>query len=68
MLPQLVAAFGLVVGGLWLAGDQLLALVSSQPISGFYLGAGLVLAVVGVVFGGFILRRLEATSPTVEED
>ena len=68
MLPQLVAAFGLVVGGLWLAGGELLALVAGQPISGFNLGAGLVLAVVGVVFGAFILRRLEATSPTTEED
>lgn len=67
MLPQLVGALGLVIGGLWLAGDEILALISGQTMSGFNLAAGLVLAVVGVLFGSFVLRRLDNANP-VEED
>jgi len=67
MLPQLVGALGLVIGGLWLAGSEILALISGQPMSGFNLAAGLVLLVGGALFGAFILRRLEGANP-VEED
>ena len=67
MLPQLVGALGLVIGGLWLAGGELLALISGQPMSGFNLAAGLVLAVGGALFGAFVLRRLESANP-VQED
>lgn len=67
MLPQLVGALGLVIGGLWLAGGEILALISGQTMSGFNLAAGLVLAVVGVLFGSFVLRRLDNANP-VEED
>lgn len=67
MLPQLVGALGLVIGGLWLAGSELLALISGQTMSGFNLAAGLVLAVGGALFGAFVLRRLESANP-VQED
>jgi len=67
MLPQLVGALGLVVGGVWLAGSELLALISGQAMSGFNLALGLVLLVCGVLFGAFVLRRLEGANP-VEED
>jgi len=67
MLPQLVGALGLVVGGVWLAGSELLALISGQTMSGFNLALGLVLLVCGVLFGAFVLRRLEGANP-VEED
>jgi hypothetical protein len=67
MLPQLVGSFGLVIGGLWLAGSELLALVSGQQMSGFNLAVGLVLFVGGLLLGAFVLRRLEAANP-VEDD
>jgi len=67
MLPQLVGALGLVVGGVWLAGSELLALISGQTMSGFNLALGLVLLVCGVLFAAFVLRRLEGANP-VEED
>lgn len=67
MLPQLVGALGLVVGGVWLAGGELLALIAGQTMSGFNLGAGLVLLVCGVLLGAFVLRRLQGANP-VEED
>ena len=67
MLPQLVGALGLVICGLWLAGGELLALLSGQQMSGFNLAAGLILAVGGALFGAFVLRRLEGTNPTGED-
>lgn len=68
MLPQVVAALWLIVGGLWLAGGELFALLMGQPFNGTHLGAGLVALVGGVLLGAYTLRRLEGVGTPTEED
>ncbi len=68
LLPQVVAALWLIVGGLWLAGGELFALLVGQPFSGTLLGAGLVALVGGVLLGAYTLRRLEGVGTQTDED
>ena len=67
-LPQLVAALWLIIGGAWLAGTELLALLMGQPFESLHLAGGIVLVVGGILFGAFLLRRLDATATVVEDD
>jgi hypothetical protein len=68
LLPQVVAALWLIVGGLWFAGGELFAFFMGQPFDGTHLGAGLVALVGGVLFAAYILRRLEGVGTPTEED
>jgi hypothetical protein len=68
LLPQVVAALWLIIGGLWLAGGELFALLMGQPFNGTHLGAGLVALVGGLLFGAYILRRLEGVGTPTEEE
>ena len=68
MLPQVVAALWLIVGGLWLAGGELFALLVGQPFNGTHLGAGLMALVGGVLLGAYTLRRLEGVGSPDRED
>jgi hypothetical protein len=67
-LPQLVAALWLIIGGVWLAGAELLALFMGQPFDSLHLAGGIVLVVGGILFGAFLLRRLDATATVIEDD
>jgi hypothetical protein len=67
-LPQVVAALWLIVGGLWLAGGELLALFLGQPFNSTHLAIGVVLLVVGGLFAAYTLRRLEGAGTQTEED
>jgi hypothetical protein len=67
-LTQLVGCLWLIVGGLWLTGDQIYSLVMSRPLESYSLAGGLVLFVGGLVAGGMILRKLDSQVPSIEED
>jgi hypothetical protein len=67
-LPQLVAALWLIIGGIWLAGAELLALFMARPFDSLHLAGGIALVVGGLLFGAFLLRRLDATATVVDED
>jgi hypothetical protein len=67
-LTQLVGCLWLIVGGLWLTGDQIYSLAMSRPFESYNLAGGLVLFVGGLIVGGFILRKLDSQVPTIEED
>jgi hypothetical protein len=67
-LPQLVVALWVIIGGAWLAGAELFALLMSQPFNSLHLAGGIVLFVGGVLFGAFLLRRLGTTGTVIEED
>lgn len=67
-LPQLVAALWLIIGGVWLAGAELFALLMGQPFDSLHLAGGIALLVGGILFGAFLLRRLDATTTVIEDD
>jgi hypothetical protein len=67
-LPQLVVALWLIIGGAWLAGAELFALLMGQPFDSLHLAGGIVLFVGGILFGAFLLRRLDTTGTVIEED
>ena len=67
-LTQLVGCLWLIVGGLWLTGDQIYSLVMSRPLETYSLAGGVVLFVGGLIAGGVILRKLDAQIPIIEED
>ncbi len=67
-LTQLVGCLWLIVGGLWLTGDQIYSLMMSKPFESFNLAGGLVLFVGGLIAGAVILRKLDAQVPMIEED
>ena len=67
-LPQLVISLWLIVGGAWLAGAELFALLMGQPFDSLRLAAGIVFLVGGILFGAFVLRRLDTPGTVIEED
>jgi hypothetical protein len=67
-LPQLVAAFWLIIGGAWLSGAELFALLMGHPFNSLQLGGGISLLVGGTLFGAFLLRRLDAPSTIIEDE
>ena len=67
-LPQLVAALWLIIGGAWLAGAELFALLMGQPFDSLHLAGGIVLLVGGILFGAFLLRRLDSPGAAIKED
>jgi hypothetical protein len=67
-LAQLVGCLWLIVGGLWLTGDQIYSLFMSRPLESYSLAGGLVLFVGGLIAGAVILRKLDSELPMIEED